>query len=54
VSVGIAVAKAAVEVEANVPSSFSLAAIAGNILSSMHLIIVYIALALEIKGVSGV
>ncbi|MCH99472.1 pseudouridine kinase-like, partial [Trifolium medium] len=53
VSVGIAVAKAAVEVEANVPYSFSLATISGKILS-MHLIIVYVALTLEIEGVSGV
>jgi receptor expression-enhancing protein 5/6 len=52
-SVGIAVAKAAVEVEANVPSSFSLASIAGKILS-MHLILVYVRPTLEIEGLSGV
>lgn len=38
VCVGIAVAKAAVEVEANVPPAFSLAAIAGKVLT-MHLVI---------------
>lgn len=38
VSVGIAAAKAAVEVEANVPSTFNLAAIAGKVLA-MHLVI---------------
>ena len=42
VSVGIAVAKAAVEVETNVPSAFSLASIAGKVLL-MHSIIAYIA-----------
>lgn len=38
VSVGIAVAKAVVEVEANVPSTFSLSAITGKVLA-MHLVI---------------
>ncbi|TKY58997.1 Pseudouridine kinase [Spatholobus suberectus] len=38
VSVGIAVAKAAVEVEANVPSTFSLSAITGKVLA-MYLVI---------------
>lgn len=42
VAVGIAVAKAAVEVESNVPSAFSLSAIVGKILS-MHLLIVFVA-----------
>ena len=46
VSVGIAVAKAAVEVEANVPSGFSLAAIAGMVLA------VYVDIAMFIRLLS--
>lgn len=41
VSVGIAVAKAAVEAEANVPSAFSLAAIAGKVLARHLLITIF-------------